>query len=72
MVKSYKNVKILWASVKGPYNYIQARQIGCNIITVPPNIIEKIESFVKSYKQLTYETVFGFLKDCRKSNFKIC
>ena len=72
MAKSYKNVKILWASVREPYNYIQACQIGCDIITVPPKIIEKIENFGKSYKQLTLETVLGFLKDSKKSNFRIC
>ena len=71
MAKSYKNVKILWASVREPYNYVQACQLGCDIITVPPNIIEKIESFGKSFKQLTHETVVGFLKDSQKSNFKI-
>ncbi len=71
MAKSYKNVKILWASVREPYNYIQACQIGCDIITVPPKIIEKIENFGKSYKQLTHETVAGFLKDSKKSKFKI-
>ncbi len=71
MARSYKNVKILWASVREPYNYIQACQIGCDIITVPPKIIEKIENFGKSYKQLTHETVAGFLKDSKKSKFKI-
>ena len=47
--KSYKNVKILWASVREPYNFIQAKQLGCHIITVPPAIIEKIEKFGKSF-----------------------
>ena len=38
--KKYKNVEILWASVREPYNYIQAKQLKCHIITVPPSIIE--------------------------------
>ncbi len=71
MAKSYKNVEILWASVREPYNYIQSKQLGCHIITVPPSIIEKIENFGKSFDSLTNETVNGFLKDSRKSNFKI-
>ena len=69
--KKFNNVKILWASVREPYNYIQAKQLGCHIITVPPSIIEKIEKFGKSFSELTNETVKGFLKDSRKSNFKI-
>tara|TARA_B100000674_G_scaffold269620_1_gene222647 strand:+ start:217 stop:915 length:699 start_codon:yes stop_codon:yes gene_type:complete len=71
MAKKFKNVEILWASVREPYNYIQAKQIGCNIITVPPSIIEKIENFGKTFNQLTTETVKAFLKDSNKSNFKI-
>ena len=69
--KRYKNVKILWASVREPYNFLQAKQIGCHLITVPPKIIEKIENFGKSFDQLTRETVTGFLKDSKKSNFKL-
>ena len=69
--KNYKNVEILWASVREPYNYIQAKQLGCQIITIPPNIIEKIEKFGKSFNQLTIETVKAFLLDSKKSKFKI-
>ena len=69
--KNFKNVQILWASTREPYNYVQARQLGCHIITVPPSIIEKIEKFGKSFQKLTTDTVKGFLKDTKKSNFKI-
>ena len=71
LTKKFKKVKILWASVREPYNYLQAKKLGCHIITVPPNIIEKIEGFGKSYNQLTLETVKTFLIDSRKSKFKI-
>ncbi len=71
MAKKYKNVEILWASVREPYNYTQAKQLGCHIITIPPLVIEKIEKFGKSFNQLTIETVKAFLTDSRKSNFKI-
>lgn len=71
IARKYKRVKILWASVREPYNYLQAKKIGCHIITVPPSIIEKIEKFGKSYNSLTLETVKAFLSDSKKSNFKI-
>ena len=71
MAKKYKNVEILWASVREPYNYLQAKQLGCHIITIPPTTIEKIEKFGKTFHQLTIETVKGFLKDSKKSRFKI-
>tara|TARA_B100000674_G_C37624359_1_gene815850 strand:- start:53 stop:751 length:699 start_codon:yes stop_codon:yes gene_type:complete len=71
MAKKFKNVEILWASVREPYNYTQACQIGCQIITIPPSIIEKIENFGKSFQRLTLETVKTFLIDSKKSKFKI-
>jgi transaldolase len=71
MAKKFKNVEILWASVREPYNYLQAKQLGCHLITVPPQIIQKIENFGKTFDQLTKETVKTFLNDSRKSNFKI-
>ena len=69
--KKYPNVKILWASVREPYNYIYASQLGCHIITIPPSIISKIEKFGKSFKSLTKDTVKTFLIDSKKSKFKI-
>jgi transaldolase len=69
--KKFKNVEILWASVREPYNYIQAKQLGCHIITIPPATIEKIEKFGKSYDQLTKETVGAFYKDAKSAGFKI-
>ena len=71
MAKKFKNVEILWASVREPYNYLQAKQLGCHIITIPPTTIEKIENFGKTFDQLTKETVKAFLVDSKKSRFKI-
>ena len=71
MAKKYKNVKILWASVREPYNYLQAKKLGCHIITIPPATIEKIENFGKSFDQLTRETVKAFLIDSKKAKFII-
>ena len=69
--KNFKNVEILWASTREPYNFLQSKKLSCHIITVPPLIIEKIEKFGKSFKMLTTETVKGFLADSKKSRFKI-
>jgi len=71
IAKRFKNVEILWASVREPYNYLQAKELGCHIITIPPAIIEKIENFGKTFDQLTKETVKAFLIDSKKSKFKI-
>ena len=69
--KKYKNVKILWASTREAYNFLQAKELECDLITVPPNIIEKIENFGKSFSELTLSTVKSFLIDSKKSKFKL-
>ena len=69
--KKFKNVEILWASTREPLNYLQAKQLKCHIITIPPAIIEKIEKFGKSFQKLTIDTVKSFLTDSKRSNFKI-
>jgi len=71
LAKNFKNVEILWASVREPYNYLQAKQLACDIITTPPQIIEKIEKFGITFSKLTKDTVKTFLIDSKKSKFKI-
>ena len=71
MTKNKNKIEILWASTREPYNYTQAQQLGCQIITMPPKVIEKVSKFGKSFDQLTKDTVKAFLKDSKKSKFKI-
>ena len=71
LTKKNKNIQIRWASTREAYNYIQAKQLKCNIITMPPKVISQIESFGKSFKSMTIDTVKGFLTDSKKSKFKI-
>ena len=71
LTKKLKNAEILWASTREAYNYTQAKQCGCSIITMPPSIIKRISKFGKSYQQLSLDTVRKFLKDSQNSNFKI-
>ena len=71
LVKKTKNVEILWASTREAYNYLQAKQLRCHIITMPPKIIDQVSSFGKSFNQMTIDTVKGFLIDSKKSQFSL-
>jgi len=71
LTKKYKNIEILWASTREAYNYLQAKQLKCDIITMPPKIINQIISFKKNSKFMTIATVKGFLEDSKKSKFNI-
>ena len=71
LTKKLKKIDILWASTREAYNFLQAKNLGCEIITMPPKIIEKIENFGKDFNTLTLDTVKGFFQDGKKSKFKI-
>ena len=71
LTKKNKNIEILWASTREAYNFIQAKQLKCNIITMPPKVINQITRFGKSFESMTLDTVKGFLTDSKKSRFSL-
>ena len=69
--KNYKNVQILWASTREVFNYYQAKNCGCDIITMGPSFIEKLKSKKISLKNYSIKTVKQFYIDGKKSKFTI-
>ena len=69
--KKFKNVKILWASVRETFNYNQALRTNTDIITVPPQFIKKIKDKKISLENYSKITVKQFFLDGKKSKFKI-
>ena len=53
------------------FHFINAKQIKCEIITMPPQMINKLEGVGTSSKMLSIKTVEGFIKDTKKANFKL-
>ena len=67
-----KTVELLWASPREAYNYIEASEIHCDIITMTPDLIKKVKGFwTKSLEQFSKETVEMFYNDAVASGFKI-
>ena len=71
LTRKNKNIEILWASTREAYNYTQAKQINCDIITMPPKVINQINGFGKSFKSMTLDTVKSFLTDSKRSRFSL-
>ena len=67
--KKFKNVEILWASTREAFHYTQSKLIKCHIITVPPEIVLKIENFGQTPQKLSINTVKAFIKDSKKAKF---
>jgi len=69
--KSYNQTEVLWASTREILNIIQANNIGCHIITVPPKLLSKINLLNYNLKKYSLDTVKNFYNDAKKSNYKI-
>ena len=69
---SKKNVKLLWASTREVYNVIQADELGCDIITCPPDVLKKLPKIgSKTPLELSKDTVIGFNNDIKDLGFSI-
>ncbi len=62
---------LLWASTREVYNIVQADRLGCDIITVPPQIISKLKNLGKSAEEISLDTVKAFQKDISELGFSI-
>lgn len=65
------NIKLLWASCREVLNIYQAERCGCDIITVPHEILEKATLLGTDYKNLSLKTVQQFSRDARQSGYTL-
>lgn len=66
-----KEVEFLWASSREAYNYIDAEECGCDIITMTPDLIKKVMNFGKNLDEFSLETVQMFYNDAKTSGFTL-
>ena len=64
-------IEILWASCREMYSIFEAQEVGCDIITVPNNILNKMNLLGKNLNKYSLETVKTFYNDALKAGFKI-
>ena len=70
-MKINSNSELLWASSRELLNIIQADNLGCHIITVSKDIINKLELINLNLEEYSLDTVKTFYKDASQANFKI-
>lgn len=69
--KSHYKAEILWASPRELINIYQADEVGCHIITVQKDILNKIKLIGKNLDEYSLETVKVFYKDANDAAFII-
>jgi transaldolase len=72
LVKGLPKSQLLWASVREVLNIIQADACGCDIVTVPPEILKKARSlWQKDLADLSLDTVKMFADDASAAGFSL-
>jgi transaldolase len=66
-----KSVELLWASPRELLNLIQAAEIGCDIITVTPDLLKKLELVGKDLGAFSLETVQMFFRDAQAAGYRL-
>jgi transaldolase len=63
--------ELLWASPRELLNIFHAESVGCDIITVTPDVLAKLELVGKSLDDYSLETVKMFYKDASAAGYSI-
>jgi transaldolase len=66
-----EQIECLWASTREVYNILQAEQCGCKIITVPFDVLARLEGRFQTLEELSLDTVRTFKKDSESAGFTL-
>jgi transaldolase len=69
IIKPYPNIELIWASPRELLNIVQADAIGCHIITVTNDILQKAYLLGRDLHEYSLDTVKMFYRDATKSGF---
>jgi transaldolase len=72
MLRDLPEAELLWASVREVLNIFQAAECGCDIVTVPHDILDKVAKLGgMDLAELSLDTVKMFHKDAVAAGFKL-
>ena len=71
IIRGLDNIELLWASCRELLNLFQAEQAGCDIITIPPAIINKFKNINYDLTDFSHDTVKMFYEDAVSSGFSL-
>ena len=71
VIKSKPKTELLWASPREVLNLLQADEIGCHIITITNDLLQKTKLIGKSLEEYSKETVEMFFNDASEAGYKL-
>ena len=69
IMRPYPQLELIWASPRELLNIVQASEIGCHIITVTSDILNKLPLIGKDLGEYSLDTVKMFRNDALASGF---
>lgn len=66
-----RGAKLLWAGTRQVYSVIEAAACGCQVITLPYDMIDKLPLFGKDLTECSRQAVVSFFEDARSSNLTL-
>jgi transaldolase len=71
LLRAEPNAELIWASPRELLNVFQADDIGCHIITVTHDILNKLTNVGKDLDEFSLDTVKMFYNDAHKAGFTL-
>lgn len=72
LLEENPKAELLWASVREVLNILQADDCGCNIVTVPHNILSKASKMLgQDLTELSLDTVKMFANDAKAAGYTL-
>jgi transaldolase len=66
-----RRIELLWASPREVLNIAQAAELGCDIITVTPDLLAKLALFGQELAAFSLETVQMFHRDAAAAGYEL-
>jgi transaldolase len=71
MLKANSKAELVWASSRETFNIFQANAIGCQVITVTNDILNKLSLIGYDLTEYSLDTVKMFYDDARRAGFSL-
>jgi transaldolase len=71
MLKANSKAELVWASSRETFNIFQADAIGCQVITVTNDILNKLSLIGHDLTEYSLDTVKMFYDDARRAGFSL-
>jgi transaldolase len=71
ILRNFSNIQLIWASPRELLNVFQADEIGCHVITVTPDVLNKLRLVGRDLNDYSLDTVKMFFTDAQSAGFRL-